>query len=72
MLAEALLTVISSPLMVSESFSAAFSTPVPQNRLQERVDALLNNYELPSQFNFWIYAGIILSLFPLVAIPFHS
>ncbi|MGC1246923.1 MAG: M56 family metallopeptidase [Spirulinaceae cyanobacterium] len=71
-LAEALLTVISSPLMVSKNFSAAFSTPVPKNRLQERIDALINNSELPSGFNFWICAGIIVSLFPLIVIPFHS
>ncbi len=71
-LAEALLKVISSPLMVLENFGAAFSNPVPKNRLEERIDALIGTPKSTSGFNFWIYAGVILSLFPLILIPFHS
>lgn len=71
-LAEALLKVISSPLMVAENLSAAFSNPVPKNRLQERIDALIDDSESDSGLNLWLYAGIVLSLFPLILIPFHN
>ena len=41
LLAESLLAVAKAPLMYTESFSAPLSCAVPPNRLEERIDALL-------------------------------
>jgi hypothetical protein len=72
LLAESLLIVVSTPMMASESFCAAFSRATPHNRLQERIEALLGEAESspPSSFASWIW--VVFALLPLVAVPFHS
>ncbi|MBW4649147.1 MAG: M56 family metallopeptidase [Kastovskya adunca ATA6-11-RM4] len=71
LLAESLLIVVSTSIAAPESICAAFSQPAPRNRLQERIDALL---EAPPsiQSNSWIWSWGILSLLPLMAIPLHN
>ncbi|GAB4183340.1 MAG: M56 family metallopeptidase [Coleofasciculaceae cyanobacterium] len=72
LLAESLLMVVSTPMMASESFSAAFSRATPPNRLQERIEALLDESETPISSSWWTWTWVIFALLPLVAVPFHS
>jgi hypothetical protein len=72
LLAEALLTVVSTPMMQPDSFCAAFSAAMVRDRLTERIDALLfgsDSYEPASPLS-WTF--LLLSLLPLFVIPFHS
>jgi len=72
LLAESLLQVVSAPL-VSESFCAAFSCVAPRSRLVERIDALLaEEPEAPDQPGLWSWSWVLLTLLPLVAVPFHT
>ena len=74
LLAESLLFVtqasVNSPLNFSESFSCAFSN----NRLSERVEALLNPEKTQprEQFNLYSWIWFFLALSPWLTIPFHS
>lgn len=72
LLAESLLIVVSTPMIASESFCAAFSRATPHNRLQERIEALLGEPEssTPSSISTWIW--LVFALLPLVTVPFHS
>jgi Zn-dependent protease with chaperone function len=72
LLAESLLIVVSTPMMASESFSAAFSRATPPNRLQERIEALLDEPESQDSSNWWTWSWVLFALLPLVAVPFHS
>lgn len=72
LLAESLLLVVSTPIMASESFCAAFSCAAPRNRLQERIEALLGEPESSNHPNYWTWVWVILALLPLIAVPFHS
>jgi Zn-dependent protease with chaperone function len=72
LLAESLLIVVSVPMMESESFSAAFSRAAQQNRLQERIEALLGEPETPTPSNSWTWYWVVLALLPLVTVPFHN
>ncbi|MBE9011891.1 M56 family metallopeptidase [Pseudanabaenaceae cyanobacterium LEGE 13415] len=71
LLAEALLSIVSASQVESEPWMAALSDAVPQSRLNERIDALLDESEpVPDQsFAVWIWLSIV--LLPLVIIPFH-
>jgi len=72
LLAEALLLVVSTPVAQPENFCAAFSQPAPDNRLQERIDALLDESPLHLPSNRWLWSGWLLTLLPLAALPFHG
>lgn len=72
LLAESLLMVVSAPLIESESFCAAFSRAARRDRLQERVDALLEEPEPLIQSNSWTWCWVLLTLLPMIAVPFHS
>lgn len=72
LLAESLLMVVSAPMMASENFCAAFSRAAPQNRLQERIEALLGENESSTPSRSWTWSWVLLSLLPLMAVPFHS
>lgn len=72
LLAESLLIVVSDPLMQSESFCAAFSRIAPQNRLVERIEALLAQPEVTHQTSYWSWSWLLLALLPVLAVPFHS
>ncbi|HEY9614174.1 M56 family metallopeptidase [Allocoleopsis sp.] len=71
LLAESLLMVVSAPMMASESFCAAFSRTVPQNRLQERIEALLGEGETSMPSRSWTWSWLLLCLLPLIAVPLH-
>jgi len=72
LLAESLLTVVSRPLMYSESVCAAFSCSAPKNRFEERIEALLAEIHLPYQTHLYLFIWFLLSALPLVVIPFHQ
>ncbi len=72
LLAESLLQVVSSSMILSEDFCAAFSCSVPRNRLAERIDAILAEPESPVESSFWGWSWVILASLPLVTVPFHS
>lgn len=71
LLAESLLMVVNAQMKTSESFCAAFSCAVVRDRLHERIDALLEKPECPTQSNQWTWYCILLALLPLIAVPFH-
>jgi Zn-dependent protease with chaperone function len=71
LLAESLLTVVSTPMMESENFMAAFSPTVPPNRLQERIEALLGEPEVSTSVTWWAWSWVLVPLLPLMAVPFH-
>ncbi|MGL5080169.1 MAG: M56 family metallopeptidase [Microcoleaceae cyanobacterium] len=72
-LAETLLLMVRHPVMLTEQDScAAFSCPTSPNRLTERIDALLSEPISCSHNPVWVWQGLLLTLFPLIAIPFHS
>jgi Zn-dependent protease with chaperone function len=71
LLAEALLSVVSAPQIQPEELCASFSSAVVRNRLNERIDALLDGSELPaSDGRSWVW--LLLVLLPLLVVPFHS
>ncbi|MGD2179594.1 M56 family metallopeptidase [Lusitaniella coriacea] len=72
LLAEALLQVVSTPALEWETACAAFSRPVSANRLQERIDALLDDARSPRKMPWWTWSWGVLALVPLVTLPFHS
>ncbi|MBW4444855.1 MAG: M56 family metallopeptidase [Plectolyngbya sp. WJT66-NPBG17] len=71
LLAEALLSIVSASQVESEPWIAALSDSAPQTRLNERIDALLDESEsLPGKsFAVWIWLSIV--LIPLCVVPFH-
>jgi Zn-dependent protease with chaperone function len=75
LLAEALLMVVSAPLMQPEfcaSFGWAVETePNATDRLSDRINSLLENPQ-PIQINRWSFSWLLLAFVPLVVIPFHS
>jgi Peptidase family M48 len=70
LLAEALLTVVSAPLIQPEGLCAPFSYPI-QNRLTERIEALLTP-EQPEPPSRWTWSGLLFTLIPLFSVPFHT
>lgn len=70
-LAEALLMVVSAPLMEPE-ICAAFSWPHSKSRLMERIDSLLENNDQSLQSPSLSMGWLLLVLLPLVVIPFHA
>ncbi|NER33499.1 MAG: M56 family metallopeptidase [Oscillatoria sp. SIO1A7] len=71
LLAESLIYVVQTPLVESESFCAAFSCAAPQNRLSQRIDALLSHNASFSQWNWQSLTWLFLAFVPLLVIPFH-
>jgi Zn-dependent protease with chaperone function len=71
LLAESLLIMAQAPLRQVELIAAAFSGTTPRNRLVERIKLLLENRELTRSTNWWSFSWLILSLIPLLTVPFH-
>lgn len=73
LVAEALVAVVGDTVAIadSEPFCAAFSRPFPANRLQERINALLDNPEVTPSFPWWTWSWGILVFLPLMVVPFH-
>lgn len=72
LLAETLLLVASHGAIASEDICAAFSCAAPRNRLLERIDALLEPADTAPQASSWSWSWVLLSLLPLVMVPFHQ
>lgn len=70
LLAESLLIVVRAPMMACD-FAAAFSCVAPPSRLQERIEALLDDSE-STESDSWSWSWVILGLLPLIAVPFHN
>ncbi|MGB3766830.1 MAG: M56 family metallopeptidase [Phormidesmis sp.] len=74
-LAESLMSVITAPLLNTETICASFSCAAPRSRLAQRVDALLAGAPALVKMPRWSLAAqwgaIALSLSPLTTIPFH-
>lgn len=71
LLAEALLLVVNSPVIVRENFAAAFANPAPPNRLVQRIETLLQQPKSLPKPNFYSWLFLMLGFCPLLAIPFH-
>jgi Zn-dependent protease with chaperone function len=71
LLAEALLLVASYPQGYLDIACVVGAAGLP-NRLEERIDALLTETEMPSKLNRWFWSWLILTLLPLVTVPFHG
>jgi Zn-dependent protease with chaperone function len=71
LLAESLLALTKAPLISSQILCAAFSDAIPRNRLEERIDALLEDPEADSNFSWWNWSWMILALIPLLTVPLH-
>ena len=71
LLAETLLLVASHGAIASEDICAAFGCAAPRNRLLERIDALLEPVDTAPQAGSWSWSWVLLSLLPLVMVPFH-
>jgi Zn-dependent protease with chaperone function len=73
LLAEALLWSVSDAIAPeSDIFCAAFSCPMPRSRLEERIEAILDETTPEAKPNYDLLCLLILSLLPLISIPFHS
>ncbi len=71
LLAESLLTVAKAPLQSSQVLCATFSDAIPRDRLEERIDALLEDTEVDLSPNWWNWSWMLLALIPLLTVPFH-
>lgn len=71
LLAEALLLVASYPQQYFEIACVVGAVAAP-NRLGERIEALLVGVEMPPKLNKWFWSWLILTLLPLLTVPFHS
>ncbi|MDJ0687783.1 MAG: M56 family metallopeptidase [Xenococcaceae cyanobacterium MO_188.B32] len=72
LLAESLLKVAQNSLQNNSVFCANFSCTVPKNRLEERIDFLLDDTTLISDTSWWNWSWTILLFLPLLTIPFHG
>lgn len=70
-LAESLVTVARSSLQPHSYIEVGFSLPANNNRLAQRIEALINNAALPTSPNFIYWSWLFLVLIPLATIPFH-
>lgn len=76
LLAEALLWSVGSTNLESAFYCAAFSCavsfPMPRSRLEERIEAILDETLPEAKPDYWFLTWLSLSLIPLIALPFHS
>ena len=72
LLAEALLSIVSASQIQSEPWMAALSDSIPQTRLNERIEALLDESEPVTTRSFAAWIWLSIALLPLFTIPFHS
>jgi hypothetical protein len=74
LLAEALLTIAQAPSLYPEPLTAAFSCAAPRSRLEQRLNALLEDVERPELPEATTIAPLLWGLgamLPLLLIPFH-
>ena len=71
LLAEALLLVASYPHRYSDII-CIIGAVGPQHRLEERIEALLGEQKNLLKLNPWFWSWLLLTLSPLVTVPFHN
>jgi len=77
-LAESLLLVVSQPLNYADHLCATFSLPLPQHRLDRRIEALLDALQehedaIPEfRLQTWCWSWLVMGFLPLLIIPFHK
>lgn len=71
LLAESLLQMVCSPELYSENICAAFNGTTAETRLEERIEVLLSNPDLPRPVSVWVWFWLLLGLVPLLVVPFH-
>ncbi|MBD1845374.1 M56 family metallopeptidase [Cyanobacteria bacterium FACHB-63] len=71
LLAEALLSIVSASQVESEPWMAALNDSAPQTRLNERIDALLDESEFLPKTGYEVWIWLSIALLPLFIIPFH-
>jgi Zn-dependent protease with chaperone function len=72
LVAEALLLVVKNSLFYPENFGAAFCNVAPPNRFKQRIEALLTEVEPIHSSSLWMWKWLLLTLLPLLVIPFHT
>lgn len=72
LLAESLLLVTESSIKNQEYFDYDFVCPLINYRLQERIDALIDNKDYSANFNWYQIIWLILVFTPFLTIPFHN
>ncbi|MBH8577598.1 M56 family metallopeptidase [Nostocaceae cyanobacterium CENA369] len=72
LLAEALLLVVNTPVLLESNFCAAFAQHISTNHVTQRIDALLQEPNSMGTPKPWSWVWLILVLVPLLVIPFHS
>jgi Zn-dependent protease with chaperone function len=77
LIAEALLFVVQSTSTFTEPCCVAFNNITPPNRLTQRIEALLTTTtaeveHLDRSVNWWFWLCLLMTLLPLLIVPFHS
>ncbi|MEC4865587.1 MAG: M56 family metallopeptidase [Jaaginema sp. PMC 1078.18] len=72
LLAEALLFSVSAATGDIPAHSATLHPSVKGDRLQERIDALLDETASQPQQPWWTWSWLLTTILPLLAIPFHT
>jgi hypothetical protein len=72
LLAEALLTVASAPSQPWDSLGVGLENAAIRDRLTERIDALLGPPQPLNPISPWVWSWLLLTLLPLLALPFHT
>lgn len=72
LLAEALLSIVSASQVESEPWMAALNDSMPQTRLNERIDALLDESKSLPKTGYAVWIWLSIALLPLFIVPFHS
>jgi Zn-dependent protease with chaperone function len=72
LLAEALLAVVSAPMIQPDNICAAFSAVSMRDRLTERIEALLSEPSPGKPFQVWMWSWLLIVGLPFLVIPFHT
>lgn len=72
LLAESLLAMVSSNMLPSQTFAAAFGSTNTSDRLEERIDFLLAEPEPLPKFSWRSLLWVGFALLPLTVLPLHS
>ncbi|MCG8367020.1 MAG: M56 family metallopeptidase [Pseudanabaenales cyanobacterium] len=70
-LAESLIQVVKTPLLTSEEICAGFSCAAPSSRLEQRIDALLDESYYTASPALMPWMRLLTTLLPLAVVPFH-
>ncbi len=71
LLAETLLLVVQNTMVLEDSYCAAFHQVTSPDRLNQRIEALINSPPATESNSWWQWKWIMIGLLPLLAIPLH-